>query len=144
MSTGDTGNDRTTGDALELLAIEEMFVAELRAGRAPRLATYLERYPGHAAALADFAARALSEDEAQSGAEVGAGEEDDATRGQPLSAGTRRALDAIFGAGEPRLYGQTGYEAGAVAETRAGYGSDTDEQIEASEPGRDITGGEEE
>ncbi|WIG59269.1 MAG: hypothetical protein OJF49_002016 [Ktedonobacterales bacterium] len=141
MSTGNTGSSGTTGDALELLAIEERFLAELRAGGAPRLAAYMERYPAHAAALADFAARALSEEEAQSG--TGTGMEDDATRGQPLSAGTRGALDAIFGAGELRLYGQTGYEAGAVAETRAGYGGDTDEQTEASERESDVTGGEE-
>ena len=143
MSSGNTrhaGNSGNTSDDLELLAIEEQFLAELRAGQGPRLAMYMERYPEHAAALADFAARTLSEDEAQRGT----GKEDDATRAQPLAAGTRRALDVIFGAEEAGFYGQTDYEAGAVAETRAGYGGDTDERAGAQEAESDVTGGEEE
>lgn len=81
---------------LELLAIEQQFVAEYEAGAAPRLATCVLRYPEHAEALTTFVAEYLT----PSGgvAEEEAGEEVETRR--PLGTGTRRALDAIFGAQE--------------------------------------------
>ncbi len=78
-------------DDLELRAIEERFAAEWRAGQAPRLASYLERYPAHAAALADFAA-ALMAGESSEGPSGVSGE----VAAAP-SPGTLRALDTLFG-----------------------------------------------
>lgn len=90
---------------LQALAIQERFAAEYRAGRNPRLADYLRAYPEYAGSLADFVARLLDEGEA---------DESD-TAPAPLSSGSRRALEAIFG---EALNWQAGQ---AVAETRARY-----------------------
>ena len=84
---------RTTSEdeaaELEVLALAEQFAAELRAGRAPRLSAYLERYPQYAAQLTDFAADLLAD------------EPEEATPGSAPSAlapGTVRALDMLFAA----------------------------------------------
>src|SRR5262249_1068610 len=57
---------RTTSDneaaELEVLALAEQFAAEQRAGRAPRLSAYLERYPQYAAQLTDFVAGLLADE----------------------------------------------------------------------------------
>ena len=82
---------------LELLAIEEQFIAEHEAGAAPRLATYVKRYPKYAQVLAAF----ITEYLAPTGTvaeEDGVG--DAGVTGRPLGAGTQRALDAIFGTPE--------------------------------------------
>ena len=48
-----TGQGRQEqGRELELCAIEEDFATQWRAGRAPRLSDYCERFPEHTAALA--------------------------------------------------------------------------------------------
>lgn len=90
---------------LQALAIQERFAAEYRAGLQPRLADYLLAYPEHIGPLTDFVARLLNE---------GPGAEVSSDRA-PLSAGTRRALETLFGASVPGSDGQ------AVAETRANY-----------------------
>ncbi|MGH2487243.1 MAG: hypothetical protein ACRDHE_14645 [Ktedonobacterales bacterium] len=88
------------------LALEEQFLAEYRAGGRPRLADYLRAYPEHTAALTDFVARLLSEGETT----------EPSSRPAPLSAGTQRALHALFA--EPDAsQGQRR----AVAESRAPY-----------------------
>jgi hypothetical protein len=111
------------GSDLEVLAITEEYVAAYRAGQRPRLSDFVVRYPAHAVALADFAAHFLP-DEAQGEAEPPA--EDEPASARPLSAGTRRALDALFGS----MDGETApaYEADSaparlpsVAETPALY-----------------------
>jgi len=83
---------RTTSEdeaaELEVLALAEQFAAELRAGRAPRLSAYLERYPQYAAQLTDFAADLLADEpEAAPGSAPSA-----------LAPGTVRALDILFAA----------------------------------------------
>ena len=83
---------RTTSEdeaaELEVLALAEQFAAELRAGRAPRLSAYLERYPQYAAQLTDFAADLLADEpEAAPGSAPTA-----------LAPGTVRALDILFAA----------------------------------------------
>ena len=83
---------RTTSEdeeaELEVLALAEQFAAELRAGRAPRLSAYLERYPQYAAQLTDFAADLLADEpEAALGSAPTA-----------LAPGTVRALDILFAA----------------------------------------------
>jgi hypothetical protein len=82
---------------MELLAIAEQFIAEHKAGAAPRLATYALRYPDHAEALAAFVTEYLTPS-GELTAEGSAGEE--AQTRHPLAMGTQRALDAIFGAQE--------------------------------------------
>ena len=83
---------RTTSEdeaaELEVLALAEQFAAELRAGRAPHLSAYLERYPQYAAQLTDFAADLLADEpEAAPGSAPTA-----------LAPGTVRALDILFAA----------------------------------------------
>jgi hypothetical protein len=107
-----TGQGRQEqGRELELCAIEENFAMQWRAGRAPRLADYCERFPGHAAALADFVAALLA------GA---ASDEAPATVAGAPSAGTLRALGAIFGQAEAAPHNARGVS--KVAEQLAGYG----------------------
>lgn len=125
------------GSDLEVLAITEEYVAAYRAGQHPRLSDFAARYPTHAAALADFAAQFL-EDAAMGEDEPAAGDEPAGAR--PLSAGTRRALDALFGApagGRAAAYdaGGAGARLPSVAETPAPYapsdqGDGTDERPE--------------
>jgi hypothetical protein len=103
---------------LRELALEEQFLAERRAGNMPQLANYLRAYPEHAAALTDFVARLLSEGEP---AEAG-------SRPAPLTAGTQRALHALFAEPEGTLAQRS-----AVAESRAPY---------LSEPVADASGAE--
>lgn len=90
---------------LRVMAIQQRFAEEYRAGHNPRLADYLRAYPEYAGSLVDFVARLLDEGETPEFESVPA----------PLSAGSRRALDAIFGpSGEQP-------PARLVAESRAGY-----------------------
>ena len=83
--------------SLDALAIEDQFVAEYRAGREPRLAEYVARFPAHAAELLAFATEFMAGlpadalDAARGGARAPL-PGDDAS----LSPGTRRALDVIF------------------------------------------------
>lgn len=56
---GDTTARDTSADLpLELLAIEEQFMAQTQAGEQPRLFAYVVRYPAHAAALVAWFASA--------------------------------------------------------------------------------------
>jgi hypothetical protein len=108
-----TGQGRQEqGRELELCAIEEDFATQWRAGRAPRLSDYCERFPEHTAALAGFVAALLAgaaSDEAPS-----------AVAGAP-SAGTLHALDAIFEQAEAVPH--TARDVSTVAEQPAGYGA---------------------
>jgi hypothetical protein len=112
------GNEQTNAAAelspeerdLRELALEEQFLAERRAGKAPQLAGYLRAYPEHAAALTDFVAQLLSEGEP---AEAG-------SRPAPLTAGTQRALHALFAEPDGTLAQRS-----AVAESRASYLSES-------------------
>ncbi len=107
----DSNNSAWSAD-LELLAIEEQFVAEHAAGRAPRLSAYLQRYPEHAEALTVFVATYLTPT-----GETAEGAEDETETQRPLSAGTQRALDEIFGTREDER---------RVAERRVSYSTDVD------------------
>jgi hypothetical protein len=96
---------------IELLAIEEHFVAEHEAGQHPRLSAYLQHYPTHAEALTGFVAEYLS---------AAASPEEAGDVGRVLSPGIQSALDAIFGAREDER---------RVAERREGYSlNNADEQ----------------
>jgi hypothetical protein len=113
------------GSDLELLAITEEYVAAYRAGQRPRLSDFAARYPAHAAALADFAAHFLA-DAALGEAETDPAAGDEPASARPLSAGTRRALDALFDV--PDGEAAPAYEADSprprlpsVAETPAPY-----------------------
>lgn len=129
---GDPGGD------LELLAITDEYVAAYRAGQRPRLSDFAARYPAHAVALADFATHFLADaalDAAAGEAEPPAGDEPASAR--PLSAGTRRALDALFGStgdGTAPAYAGDSVPARlpSVAETPAPYtsGGQSDEDDE--------------
>lgn len=131
------------GSDLELLAITEAYVAAYHAGQHPRLSDLVARYPAHAVALADFATHFLA-DAALGEAEPAAGDEPASAR--PLSAGTRRALDAIFGSPD----GETApaYDADSaparlpsVAETPAPYTSGGKRDTNDERPARDGSDG---
>lgn len=77
---------------LALLAVEERFIEELRAGKHPRLADYLRAYPALAEDLIAFASAALPEATLASSA---AATFDTPGAALDLSPGTLRALKAI-------------------------------------------------
>ena len=122
---------RDPGSDLEVLAITEEYVAAYRAGQHPRLTDFVARYPAHALALADFAAHFLADAVlAEAETEPPAGDEPASAR--PLSAGTRRALDALFGSPDDGT--APAYDAArarshlpSVAETPAPYASSGDQ-----------------
>jgi hypothetical protein len=130
------------GGDLELLAITNAYIAAYRAGQRPRLSDFAARYPAHAVALADFATRFLADaalDEAEGQAEPPAGDEPASAR--PLSAGTRRALDALFGSmGSENAPAYVGDSAPArlpsVAETPAPYTSGGQSDTNDERPAR--------
>jgi len=115
------------GSDLELLAIMEEYAAAYRAGQRPRLTDFIARYPAHTLALADFAAHFLADAAlAEAEGELDAGDEPAGAR--PLSAGTQRALDALFGSTDDGT--APAYDAArarprlpSVAETPAPYAS---------------------
>lgn len=107
---------------LQALAIQERFAEEYRAGRNPRLSDYLRAYPDYAASLTNFVARLLDE---------GAVTEADSAPA-PLSFGSRRALDAIFGASSEQSSTR------AVAERRASYATPDVEAAERQPEGASV------
>lgn len=127
------------GSDAALLAITEEYVAAYRAGQRPRLSDFTARYPAHAVALADFVTHFLA-DTALGAAETDPAAGDEPASARPLSAGTRRALAALFGATDAGT--APTYEADnartrlpSVAETPAPYvpggqgdGNDNDER----------------
>lgn len=103
---------------LELHAIEEQFLSDWRAGLRPLLSTYLRRYPDYSAELATFVARSFMPD-SQSGALLLIDDIPAYELRVALSSGTRRALEAIFGADAD--IGPAASPQARVAEERAGY-----------------------
>ncbi len=101
---------------LELHAIEEQFLSDWRSGLRPQLSTYLRRYPDYSAELATFVARSFMPD-SQSGALLLIDHVPSYEHRVALSSGTRRALEAIFGADA----GPAASPQARVAEQRAGY-----------------------
>lgn len=92
------GRESRAGEAadmppIELLALEEQFVAAHRVGHPARLADYIRRYLAYASELTEFAARFLSAPEEASGEE----ETDTGSEQERLSPGAARARDALFG-----------------------------------------------
>lgn len=95
---------------LDLLAVLDDFARQVQAGAAPQLSAYLERYPRYAAELLALASGDLGDlgdlddlDNASDAATLRTEREPRAGRVGPdqLSAGSRRALAAIFPAASP-------------------------------------------
>lgn len=84
------------GRELELLAVLDRFAREVEDGTEPRLSTYLRTYPQFAAELTDFASGYVVD--AQLAAVAAAADAGEVRSGQAheLSAGSRRALAALF------------------------------------------------
>lgn len=103
---------------LQELAIQERFMEEYRAGLQPRLADYIQTYPEHVTALTEFVARFLDEGQAA----------ETPSERAPLSSGTQRALETLFGSPAK------GNNSQAVAETRANYTAAGPDATSDSEP----------
>jgi hypothetical protein len=118
-------------EELELLAIEERFVAEHRAGQQPRLSAYVAAYPRHGQALAAFVAAYLDEEAGDAGGEPAAAQ---------LSAGTQRALDLLFPLPQPEA-GVREWQAGVqrVAESPEVYATGPDTGLLAEATARGMT-----
>lgn len=96
---------------LDAMAVVETYADAHRRGEAPVLSEWLQRYPEHAEALADYAAASFAEPETNL-ADV------EAESTGALSPGTQRALDVLFSA-TPELWPESPLL--RMAETPASY-----------------------
>ena len=82
---------------LTLLAIQEQFLEEWRAGKRPRLSVYAVRYPQYSAALADLVLQ-LEPDTLATASEREQRPPEPVGERILHGAGAQRALEALFGA----------------------------------------------
>ncbi len=115
-----TSGTDSTSPSLEDMALEELFLSELRAGRRPSLSVYMRRYSAQRDALLRLAARMDPHELAGLEAPEAMAPEQEAALRAGQEEGTRKALEALTH-GSRRGRGATR----RVAEEQAPYAPDT-------------------